>query len=285
LICLAVVDAFGTFLVAAPATVERRDLAGIEQWRRIDADHEGNLDLTAKGAWRAKVATEASGDTLTNTNLPRKVPVLAGYAPLGNRFHVRWAKHPILSLAATGKERFWFASQVAWIEPSDATFDAFVSRTEFLGAPPLVLHVPDALRRIPKPGEGRTTDLFDVAAINALPGASTIPIVLEAYWPDELAFNVTCPTSGWLLVTDRWAHGWRATVNGEPAVIAGGDFIFRAIRLREGLAQVRFTYHPFGFPWLLIVSWGSLAVVGCWSARTIWCRSSKKKEMSNATSY
>jgi hypothetical protein len=274
LVCVAVLDVFGTFRSAAIVTVERRDLDGIEQWRRIDAGHDGNLDLTAKEGWRVLAAPEAKGDraTLTNTNLPRKVAVLAGYAPLENRFHLRWAEHPILSPIATGKERFWFAAQVAWVVPSDAAFDAFVRRTEQLGAPPLALHSRDALSRSPKPLEKTTTDPADVAAINALPAASQIPIVLEVYRPDELSFRVHCPTAGWLLVTDRWARGWHATVNGEVALIVGGDFIFRAIATREGRNDVRFTYHPFGFPWLLIVSWGSLAAVACWAVYGMYSR-------------
>jgi len=284
-ICLAVVDAFGTFRATATTIVQRRDPEGIEQWRRIDAEHDGRLDLTAKGGWRVKAAAEARGAIRTNTNLPRKEAVLAGHAALRNRFHLRWAEHPILSAVATGKERFWFADHVAWVVPSDDTFDAFVARTEILGAPPLVLHLPDALRRAPKAGETRVTDLSDIVAINVLPAASMIPIVLEAYRPDELVFKVNVPTAGWLLVTDRWAQGWRATINGEPVVISGGDFIFRAIPARAGLNEVRFTYHPFGFPWLLIVSWGTLAAVGIWAARGVWCTLVRGEQVSDVSSF
>jgi hypothetical protein len=270
LVCIAVVDAVGAFHVAATVTVERQDLAGIEQWRRIDAEHEGNLELTARGTWRAMVAPEASGAIFTSTNLPRKVAVLGGYSGLTNRVHFRWAKHPILRAAATGEDRFWFGNQVAWVVPSDAVFEAFVRRTEALGAPPLVLHLPDVLGHVPRAGETTSSDLAGVDAINALPAASRIPIALEAYWPDELVFGVNCTTAGWLLVTDRWTQGWRVTVDGKEAVNAGGDFIFRAVPVKAGLNQVRFTYHPFGFPWLLIVSWGTLAAIGGWAARVTW---------------
>jgi hypothetical protein len=39
--------------------------------------------------------------------------------------------------------------------------------------------------------------------------------------------------TGWLLVTDRWGPGWRAEVNGRPAPVFGGNFIFRAIEARR----------------------------------------------------
>jgi hypothetical protein len=280
LVCVAVVDAVGTFRVAATATVERQDLESIEQWRRIDADHEGNLELTGRGTWRARVAAEARGAAVTDTNLPRKVAVLEGYTGLTNRFHLRWAEHTVLSVGATGEDRFWFGDQVAWVNPSDAAFEAFVRRTEVLGAPPLVLHLPDVLRRAPKAGEKTRSDRADVDVINALPAASKIPIALEAYWPDGLAFKVNCPRAGWLLVSDRWALGWRVTVDGEPAVNTGGNFIFRAVPVKSGVNEVRFTYRPFGFPWLLIASWGTLAGVGYCATRAVW-RNSEGQHASN----
>jgi hypothetical protein len=183
---------------------------------------------------------------------------------------LRWAKHALLSTVATGEERFWFGEQVAWVVPSDAAFEAFVRRTEVLGAPPLVLHLPEVLRRAPKAGEKTASDLGDVDAINTLPALSKIPIALEAYRPDELVFKVHCPAAGWLLVTDRWAQGWRVTVDGKPAMNAGGNFIFRAVPVKSGVNDVRFSYHPFGFPWLLVVSWGVLAAAGGWATRATW---------------
>jgi len=68
------------------------------------------------------------------------------------------------------------------------------------------------------------------------------------------------------MVTDRWAPGWRATVNGQPAATFGADFIFRAVAVRRGENVVRFTYQPAGYPWLLALSWLTLACVLGWSA-------------------
>jgi len=62
-------------------------------------------------------------------------------------------------------------------------------------------------------------------------------------------------------VTDRWARSWRADVNGKQATVYGGTFIFRAVQITRGQNTIRFIYHPFGFPWLVIISWGTLAGV------------------------
>ena len=82
------------------------------------------------------------------------------------------------------------------------------------------------------------------------------------YEPTRLTLEVESPGDGWLWVTDRWAAGWRATVNGRPTPVWGGNFIFRAVRVEKGRNVVDFTYHPFAYPWLLILSWGTLGMVG-----------------------
>jgi hypothetical protein len=104
------------------------------------------------------------------------------------------------------------------------------------------------------------------APIAAQPAAERLPVALTAYDPEVLALTVEAPADGWLLVTDRWARGWRAEVNGAPAVVYGGNFTFRAVRVRAGPNQVRFTYHPVGVPWLVLASWGTLVTVVAWSA-------------------
>jgi hypothetical protein len=50
-------------------------------------------------------------------------------------------------------------------------------------------------------------------------------------------------------------------VNGKPAELFGGDFIFRAVRVRAGHNAVEFSYRPAGWPELLLLSWGVLAAV------------------------
>jgi uncharacterized membrane protein YfhO len=77
----------------------------------------------------------------------------------------------------------------------------------------------------------------------------------------EMLFDVSCPDRGWILVTDRWASGWTATVNGREQPVAIGNFIFRALPVEKGLNRVHFEYRPFGHPWLLIASWSCLAAI------------------------
>jgi hypothetical protein len=60
------------------------------------------------------------------------------------------------------------------------------------------------------------------------------------------------------MVTDRWARGWKAEVNGQPATGYGADFLFRAVRVNLGCNLIRFHYEPRTWLPSLIVSWGTL---------------------------
>jgi len=177
-----------------------------------------------------------------------------------------------------GTERVWFSKDVGQISPTRSNFVAFVRRTETLGEPPLVVHSLEELLSVGAPPTEyilRGEDLLrptnrdalndanadQIARIGRLPAAEKIAVNLVKYLPDELVINVQCPTDGWLLVTDRWARSWQAEVNGSQATVYSGNFIFRAVQVSADQNNIRFTYRPFGFPWLVIMSWGTLAVV------------------------
>lgn len=263
LVLLAAAD--GIAAQRLPRTVESRDPARVEAWRQLDARHDESLDLTERGANRVAAVEDPDAEWVSNKNLPLKVAVLRGYGPFESRFHRRWFRERVLRDAATGESRFWFARTVVQVAPSDGAFTAFARRAAGTGAPPLVIHAPLAMSSIPKPGERTPTEATDRAAILALPPADRIPISLRRYRPDELAFDVNAPADGWLLVTDRWAQGWRAMVNGQAVTIMPADFIFRAVPVRSGLNSVHFSYHPSGIPWLVVLSWSILAGIAGWS--------------------
>jgi len=170
-----------------------------------------------------------------------------------------------------GNSRTWFSRTAAIVHPTDASYAAFVGRTEQLGQPVLVVHRRDWLLSRTRPGETGPTDTGDVAAIKALPAAERANTTLRAYSPIELKLEVFCPSVGWVLVTDRWARGWRATVNGKPTEVWGGNFIFRALPVQQGKNEIRFEYHPVGYPALVVLSWMTIAVVIFW---TVWPRRS-----------
>jgi hypothetical protein len=189
-----------------------------------------------------------------------------------NRFHEEWVEDQLLTLSAVqppaaqgggqaraGQSRIWFSPEAATVPLSDDSFRAFSERAHELGMPPLVVHSPESMKRS---SSFASAEPEDAARIARLPAAVPLAVGGMTYEPTRLKLEVESPGDGWLWVTDRWASGWRATVNDRPAPIWGGNFIFRAVRVAKGRNVVDFTYHPFAYPWLLILSWGTLGLVG-----------------------
>jgi hypothetical protein len=249
----------------------------VNRWQMLDKEHSPVLELTHNGLLREEISCYPNPPCkeLNNDQLITKVPVFNSYVTY-NDFHLEMVSHTILKQMAVGGERIWFSRDVGQVRPTRSNFEAFVRRTEILGESPIVVHASEELLRLGAPPAevlNRPTDGYasndanadQIAQIERLPAPEKIAVDLVKYLPDELVFNVQCPTDGWLLVTDRWARSWRAEVNGKPVSVYGGNFIFRAVQVTGGQNSIRFTYRPFGFPWLVIISWGTLAGVACYS--------------------
>jgi hypothetical protein len=273
---LAIFDALLTIHLARPTVYS----TGFERhvWTRIDKNHSSSLDLTPNGlsrnsrppGWTAGVCPpwwsvcsgpDTTGVLRNNENVPLKIATFFNYATLTNRFQMDFEHHPMLVDIATGAERIWFSTSVAIVAPSDPAYAAFVKRSEALGAPVLVAHPPPEMASIRERGLGTAAGREAVDAISNLPPAQRVAARVIRYTPNALVLKVDCPQAGWLLVTDRWSRGWRAKVNGESAEVFGGDFIFRAVRVRAGENSIQFDYRPAGWPILFAVSWGTLALV------------------------
>lgn len=260
LLALAVTDGLTSFSLASRATVSGKIGARVV-WDNINAAHNANLDLTHAGLNRDLEFTRWKDTYHNNHNVPMKVATFTSYDVMTNRFKEDFRNHPVLLGMSTGSERIWFSQEAVLLPPTDSFYAAFVQRSEQLGAPVAVLHRPQDMPEIhthnlqtPEGGAG-------VRAIERLQPAQRVDVKLLRYTPNHLDFQVNCPAAGWLLVSDRWAPGWRARVNGQPAEVFGADFIFRGLRVSEGLSTVQFSYRPAGFPWLVILSWGTLAGV------------------------
>jgi hypothetical protein len=279
LLALAGSDAFLTNVLSIPTMVNTKPQY-VKRWGELDEKHSASLDLTGNGLLREDTSCYPNPpcEFPKNDQLITKVPVFNSYATGESYFHDRMTGHPILKEMSIGTERVWFSKDVGQIPPMRSNFVAFVRRTETLGEPPLVVHSLEELLsggappteyilrgedllRPPNRDALNDANADQIARIGRLPAAEKIAVNLVKYLPDELVINVQCPTDGWLLVTERWARRWRAEVNGSQATVYGGNFIFRAVQVSAGQNNIRFTYHPFGFPWLVIMSWGTLAVV------------------------
>jgi len=256
LLLIGVADATATFLYAF--TVFDRNPRLVSFWERVSELSVTSLDLKANGKPRIM------GPGYTAYHLPVKRPLLKGYSAMQNHMYQRWLGHDRLGeLAVSPLKHVWFTPEPATVPWTETSFSAFVENVPGeSGKPPVVLN--------PRPED---SDLFEYEGVDwsRLPGVSPLPVDLMIYRPTILRFDVQVPDpGGWLVVTDRWASGWKATVDGEPVPVLRGWFFFRAIPVTGGQRRVEFQYKPFGMPYLMWLSWATvLATVG-WSGWACW---------------
>ena len=247
-VILASVDAVASAYVMRPIMYG----AATSPWRELDARRVAKVDLTAPGLARA-------ADNGNNFTLPLKVASASGYAPLTGPLIREYASQQVLLDAAVGTGRLWFSPAAEQVERSSACLARLGEAAVRLGSPPVVIHPAHAM------DDHVLEPAGDCAAvIGRLPAAIQLDantVHVDSYTPARLRLRVYVPEAGWLLVTDSWSRGWTAMVNGRPAEVAGGNFLFRAVRVGPGGNEIDMRYRPFGYPWLIAVSWMTLGVV------------------------
>jgi hypothetical protein len=236
-------------------------------WNHRVRQHVASLDVAALSGLDRQFSGEIPPLPAQpgSKHLLSKTPVLQASMSMTLGFHAAWAALPALRDAALGPQRIWFSPHAVESPWNENAFHTFHLRSKQLGSPPMVIHRPEALTK-PKPITAAEAAILSPTIASA-PAATRIDVTLLDYHPNTLAFRVECPSDGWLVATDRWAPGWTATVNGRPATVYGGMFIFRAVQVQAGTNEIRFRYCPWGYPWLLLLSYATLGTVlagSCW---------------------
>jgi len=81
-------------------------------------------------------------------------------------------------------------------------------------------------------------------------------VVWEEYGDSYLRLRVVNPSpqTAWLLITDTWYPGWRATVNREPVPLLQANGAFRAVPVPPGESVVQMQYQPRNW-WIVWLGW------------------------------
>jgi len=260
LIVVAIFDGAFSYRLAALTIFDRG--TEHEAWRIVDAGHDTALDLTPHGLERQSRPPNWIGPQLTSMNIPLRMPTFENYATLVNRFQIDFIwRRMTLEAMSTGDQRTWFSTNVVMAAPTDSAYEAFLKRSEQLGAPILLIHSREEMLRVFRSGAIAPSDGKSIDDISTLPAAKHVSTKVIRYRPNELILEISCPDDGWVLVTDRWAPSWHVSLDNKPAELLAGNFIFRAVRVHAGNNELRFSYQPEGWPALLIVSWGTLLLV------------------------
>jgi hypothetical protein len=234
-----------------------------KMWAQLAELHERSMNLAnhlARGYKRPLDVDVPWFDTDIKTAVLKR-PILDGYTALTNNLWTDFVGTPALRGIAEGPDRFYFSPDAPLVAPTHAAYEAFKERGRDPRSPPIFLHARADMRTVDRYQPYPALDGPAAQIVHASPAAVPTPVRIVRYRPEELQLEVETPSPGWLLVTDRWAQGWEATVNGRPAEIMGADFFFRAVHVDQGRNEVRMVYRPLGMPWLLFLGWATLVAV------------------------
>jgi membrane protein YfhO len=123
----------------------------------------------------------------------------------------------------------------------------------FLASDFVVLHGDDARRAL----RSGAIDLRRVAILDdelspsdrPEPGADAGRATITAYDAARLVIETDTARRRLLVLSDVFYPGWRAAIDGTPAVIHRADYAFRAVSVPAGRHAVTFEYAPDSFTW------------------------------------
>ena len=87
----------------------------------------------------------------------------------------------------------------------------------------------------------RTTAIVE-EPITVSPGTNSVTV--DTYRMNDITMSVHSTSDGLLVLTDNWAPGWRANVDGEETPVYRTDFIFRGVPVPAGDHKVFMYYWP-----------------------------------------
>jgi hypothetical protein len=112
-----------------------------------------------------------------------------------------------------------------------------------------------------------TQDQAEIAAAETLGAGDTEAAASQAgivhYGSSEIEIAVSAAAPGYLVLSEVWYPGWRATVDGQDAPVLRANYAQRAIAIPAGESTVHLQFWPNLWTWGLVLGGvGILAVVG-----------------------
>ena len=95
------------------------------------------------------------------------------------------------------------------------------------------------------------------------PGDGERRLYFARYDLNQVELVVQTPVDSYLVLSDVYYPGWRATVDGKPAELLRADYVFRAVPVPAGEHTVRLEFAPWTWRaglWVSIITWIGLGI-------------------------
>lgn len=97
----------------------------------------------------------------------------------------------------------------------------------------------------------------------ASPAGSAGNVRLDKYEGELIILSADVVRNSLLVIGEKYANGWKATVDGKPVEIQRVNYLQRGVYLTPGRHEVRFSFDPISFKlgkWLTLTSFGIFAI-------------------------
>jgi hypothetical protein len=163
---------------------------------------------------------------------------------------------------------------------------AALPRALFVTTPHVVSDHTEAWRAIHAPGFDPTQtivlergQIHGAEEIRRVPSSETTAgssegtrIEFTRYDLNAVALTLETSTGGWLLLSDVYYPGWRATVDGKQTSVLRADYTFRAVEIPAGEHTVKMTFSPWTWRVGLVLSLGTWLALAASAALTLRTR-------------
>jgi hypothetical protein len=124
-----------------------------------------------------------------------------------------------------------------------------------------------AVLRVPDFDPATTVVVEGGEPLNLTP-SGLASIDLDAFSPNEIRLRVDTPADAYLVLSEVWYPGWRATVDGVETPVLRANYAFRAVRLEPGQHEVHLIFAPRSWRLGLLISGVALVVSVGWVLAT-----------------
>jgi hypothetical protein len=99
------------------------------------------------------------------------------------------------------------------------------------------------------------------------PPSRFLPVRFLSYETAQVTLSVDAPRPGYVVFSDTYYPGWRASVNGRDAPVLRANHSFKAVRVGAGPSEVRFRFRPRSLQaGALLTTFAALLAGGLWLA-------------------
>ena len=92
----------------------------------------------------------------------------------------------------------------------------------------------------------------------------TSAVLITDYLPNRVSIQVETAENGLLVLTDTFAPGWKAKIDGQKTKIYVANHAFRAVVVPAGTHHIEFVYQPLSF-WggaaISLITWGAMSAL------------------------